>query len=1143
MKINLLLSFLLILFFVPSAFAQQSNVNFKHITVEEGLSQSTVKSVLKDSQGYMWFGTRDGLNRYDGYRITIYKNDSRDVTSISDNFINDIFEDTNGDLWLGTAKGLDKFDRDGNYFKRYSLGESDVDVKHIFQDKKGNMWLATYAGMYLFNSSDGTFKTYKHQEENPNSLINDEINRLTEDAQGNLWIATEGGLDRLDTQNNTFTHFLHDPKNPKGIASNLVKSVYYDSKGNLWVGLRAGGIAFYNPYDHSFISYKNDPANPNTVAHNDIASLVEGPDGNLWIGTENGGISVFDYFRNKFTTYIPDKNDPSSISHNSIHSLYKDNQGNIWAGTWAGGVNLYSPFLKKFTHYSKIPGTSLIGMDAVGGDSDGNIWVGLEEVGLVRFYSKNGKFKIYPNPNQQRFDVSVYDIVELNKDTLAIASRRGGLSFFDKKTARFTHLIPEEGNPASVTGHEKNVVLVDREGNIWTGDWYKGLNCYNRKTKKFTNYLHDSQNPNSISHNRVFAIHEDQDGKLWVGTDGGGLNLFDPKTKKFTRFMHEENNEHSISHNTVFSIMEDSKNRLWIGTYGGGLNLLDRKNMTFTSYTQKDGLPNDVINGILEDGNGNLWMSTNKGLCRFNPETKVCNHFDVKEGLQGNEFTRNACYKAQDGTMYFAGPKGLNVFHPDSIKVNPNIPPVFITDFQIFNESVVPGKEDSPLLKSISQTKDITLPYWKSVFSFEFAALNYTLAEKNKYLYKLEGFDKDWNRVSEHRKATYTNLDPGKYKFIVKATNNDGVWNEEGNFVNILITPPFRKTWWFRTLLAISVIGGALTFYHVRMNAVKAQKAELERQVTDRTSEVMQQKEELQAQSDFLMTMNNELKDTQEELLQQREEIEMQRDNLQQANEQVFSSIQYANTIQKAILPSEEKISQIFPEHFVLYRPKDVVSGDFYWFAHITKEDAGTENDMSFIAVVDCTGHGVPGAFMSIIGHTLLNEIVNLKHILEPDMILEQLNAGVKQTVEKAEGVNTAGMDVCLICIEKGGGNQVKVRFSGAKRSLLYVPKGSKEVKKMNADRRSIGSDSNLAFTTQELILEEGAVLYLTSDGYTDQNDMDRRKFGSVNFNKLVSSLASFPLKEQKAILETALDQHQHGVEQRDDITIIGIKV
>ena len=908
------------------------------------------------------------------------------------------------------------FDRDNEVFKHYPIGKSDVDVKHIFQDKKGALWLATYSGLYLFNPSDGSVKAFTHQDNNPNSLINNEVNRLAEDPKGNLWIATEGGLDRLDVQKNTFIHFIYDPFSKKGIASNLVKSVFTDGKGNLWVGLRAGGVAFYNPFDNTFISYKNDPVNSNTISHNDVACLAEGPDGNLWIGTENGGISVFDYYRNVFTTYLPDKNEPTSISHNSIHSLYKDNQGNMWAGTWAGGVNFYSPSLAKFQHIKKLPGTHLIGMDAVGGDSEGNLWIGVEEIGLVQYNLKKGVFKQYPNPHMKDFDVSVYDVVELNKDTLAIASRRGGLSFFNRKTAQFTHLIPEEGNPASVTGHEKNAIVVDREGNIWTGDWYKGLNCYSRKTKKFTNYLNDPQNPASLSHNRVFAILEDKEGNLWVGTDGGGLNLFNPKTKKFTRFVHDEADEKSISHNTVFSILEDSKNRLWIGTYGGGLNLLDRTNMTFTSFTEKDGLPNDVVNGILEDGKGNLWLSTNKGLCRFNPETKVCRNFDVKEGLQGNEFTRNACYKTPDGTMYFAGPKGLNFFHPDSIKVNPHVPPVFLTDFQIFNQTVLPGAEDSPLFKTISQTKDITLPYWQSVFSFEFAALNFTLPEKNQYHYKLEGFDQKWNKVSEHRKATYTNLDPGSYKLIVKASNNDGIWTEEGTFVNILITPPFWKTWWFRALMAISVIGGALTFYRVRMNALKAQKEELERQVTERTAEVNLQKEELEAQAAFLKSMNSELEETKEELLQQQEEVEMQRDNLQQVNEQVFSSIQYANSIQKAILPSEHKIAQVLPEHFVLYRPKDVVSGDFYWFAHVAKEDTGTKNDKTFIAVVDCTGHGVPGAFMSIIGHTLLNEIVNQKKILEPDQILEELNTGVRQTVEKAEGVNTAGMDVCLCC-------------------------------------------------------------------------------------------------------------------------------
>lgn len=787
---------LLSLFLSPLLCAQQRQLGFKHISVEEGLSQNTVKAILKDGDGYMWFGTRDGLNKYDGYKITIYKHQSGKKKSLSDNFINTIYEDRQGNLWIGTAKGLDRFDRDSETFEHYAIGESAVNVKHIYQDKKDRMWLATYSGLYLFNPAEGTFRVYRQQENDPHSLIHDEVNLLAEDAEGNLWIATEGGLERFDVQNNVFTHYRHDPADAKSLPGDLVKAVFTDSRGNVWAGLRAGGVALYDPLSAAFIRYQHTESKGNTISHNDVACLAEGPDGKLWIGTENGGISVFDYTNNTFTAYQHDKYEAGSISHNSIHSLYKDNQGNMWAGSWAGGVNLYSPFLTKFTHYKKFPGTEQVAIDAIGGDSEGNIWLGLEEEGLLHFDPEKETFTKYKNPNEARFDVSVYGVAELNKDTLALASRRGGLALFAKKAAQFTHFLPQKGSLSGIAGHEKNAVLVDREGNIWTGDWYKGLNSYNPQTKSFTNYLHDPKNPHSISHNRVFALHEDREGNLWIGTDGGGLDLFDRKTGHFTHFTHDQNNEHSLSHNTVFSIMEDSRGRLWVGTYGGGLNLLDKKSGHFTAFTQKDGLPNDVVNAMLEDSNGNLWLSTNKGLSRFNPQTRIFHNFTVEEGLQGNEFTRNAAYKSPDGTMYFAGPKGLNSFHPDSIRSNPNAPPVYITDFQIFNESVLPGAEESPLAKSISQTRQITLDYRQSVFSFEFAALNYTLPEKNNYFYTLEGFDQQWNKASGHRKASYTNIEPGTYTFRVKASNNDGVWNGEGAFVDILITPPFWKRWW-----------------------------------------------------------------------------------------------------------------------------------------------------------------------------------------------------------------------------------------------------------------------------------------------------------------------------------------------------------
>jgi serine phosphatase RsbU (regulator of sigma subunit) len=541
-------------------------------------------------------------------------------------------------------------------------------------------------------------------------------------------------------------------------------------------------------------------------------------------------------------------------------------------------------------------------------------------------------------------------------------------------------------------------------------------------------------------------------------------------------------------------------------------------------------------------------------LSKFNPDKKVFTLYTAADGLQGNEFSQNSNAKLKNGEMVFGGLNGINIFHPDSLKSNPFIPPVVFTDFQIFNKSVGIGDKGSPLKEHIAFTNELTLSYRKSVFSFEFAALNYLTSENNQFAYKLEGFEKNWNFVGNERKATYTNIDPGDYIFKVKASNNDGVWNEEGIAVKITITPPFWKTWWFKTLIAVVVIGGAVSYYKIRMSVVKAQKAELEKQVKERTAEVVQQKEELQAQAENLQVANHELHEKQEEILQQTEEIlqqrellEAQRDSLEITNNKVMSSINYAKTIQKAILPADSKIKKFVQEHFVIYRPKDIVSGDFYWFTNIPKEELADQQraDISFFATIDCTGHGVPGAFMSIIGNTLLNEIVNIKGIHDPAQILEALDKGVRKLVDKSDGVNTAGMDVCLISVEKIANDQVKILFAGAKRPLHYIKNGTEIIETLEGDRRSIGSESKVEkpFTTKEIIAACGVTLYLSSDGYSDQNNPAREKMGSVRFKALLKEAFNNPLALQKAFLEKALDDHQKDAEQRDDIALFGVKI
>jgi len=835
------------LFFLPAvsmhSHAQTGSPKFKRLTTHDGLSQGHVSAILKDHNGFMWFATDDGLNKYDGYKFTVYKYDADKTTSIGSNFVFDVLEDNAGTLWVGTSGGLDKFDKEKNVFIHYHPGNPAA-VRDIFQDSKQRIWLGTTNGLYLFNPAKGSFECYRHDEKNTNSLSNDFIYQIAEDSNGELWIATKDGLNRFNPERNTFLCYRTDPENNKSIGANWIKTVYKDSKGNIWAGTQGSGIALFNRKTNSFQNFMHNDANSNSISHNDILSFAEGNDEKLWVGTENGGISVFDYAANTFTCYQYNLNDNNSLSNNSIYSLYRDDIGNMWVGTWSGGVNFLPRYGDKFRHYEQTSddknGLSSNIILSITGDSGGNIWIGTDGGGLNRFDRKNQKFYQYRHDNKNKNSISsdyVLSIIEVEPGILGIGYHRGGFDLFNTFTGVFTHHLPEKNNPNSLAVLTVNIVLKDHEGRLWLGTWGGGVNVYDRKSNLFTVYQNNPGDSNTISSNFIHTIDEDRNGNILVGTEMG-LDILDRKNNRFIHYRNQAGNKQSLSNNMVESMLVDHDGNTWIGT-GGGLSLFDKKNSKFTAYTEKDGLVNNMMSSILEDGHGNLWISSNRGLTRFNPGTKICRNYSTNDGLQGNEFKARCSYKAPDGEMFFGGPNGFNVFYPDSIGDNDFVPPVFITDFQLFNKQVSVGGRNEILHQDINGTREITLSYKQSVFTFEFAALNYTLAEKNQYAYKLEGFDRDWNLAGTKRSATYTNLDAGEYVFRVIGSNNDGLWNKKGTTVKIIITPPFWQTLWFKLALLISVIGSAFAFYRHRINIIQRQKKELQLKVKEQTAQLV----------------------------------------------------------------------------------------------------------------------------------------------------------------------------------------------------------------------------------------------------------------------------------------------------------------
>jgi ligand-binding sensor domain-containing protein/two-component sensor histidine kinase len=850
------LSLLILMFLAPHVYAQKHRIKFKHITIEQGLSHNNVYAILQDSKGIMWFGTYVGLGKYDGYKFTVYKHDPDDPTSLSHNAIVSLYEDRKGVLWIGTAGGgLNRFDRETGQFIRYQHDPDDPQslsnnrIFAICEDHAGELWIGTDVnGLNRFDRETGQFVHYQNDPDDPQSLSHNLVYAICEGRAGELWIGTYGGgLNRFDRETGQFLRYQHDPDDPQSLSHNNIRRIFEDRTGELWIGTHGGGLNRLDRETGQFLRYQHDPDDPQSLSHNQIEAMYEDHSGKLWIGTAGGGLNRFDRNTKQFVRYQHDPADRHSLNDNRIRSMYRDRSGVLWIGTKTGGLNTFDRIAEQFLHYQRDPidlqSLSHDVVYALHEDQTGALWIGTRGGGLNRFDRETKQFiHDYHNPADPS-SLSHDDIRSIYEDRrgeLWIGTADGGLNRFDRETGQFLHYQHDPDDPQSLSHNRVDAICEDRAGELWIGT-YGGLNHFDRDTEQFIRYQHDPNDPQSLSHDNVTTIYKDQAGGLWIGTRGGGLNHFDRETEQFHYYQNDPDDSQSLSNNNILSIYEDQSGVLWIGTRGGGLNKFDRTNETFTHYREKEGLPNDVVYGILEDKQGNLWLSTNVGLSKFNPRTETFKNYDVSDGLQGNEFNTGAYCKGRDGMMFFGGFNGFNAFYPENITDNPYIPPVVITDFQLFNKPVSTG-EDSPLQKSISETEALTLSYEDFIFSFEFAALSYIAPEKNRYAYMMEGFEEDWNYVDSRRRfVTYTNLEPGRYVFRVKASNNDGVWNDTGTSIAIFITPPFWKTWWFRILAVLCLVGAAFVMHKMRMKYIESQKKRLEIQVAERTQELQQE--------------------------------------------------------------------------------------------------------------------------------------------------------------------------------------------------------------------------------------------------------------------------------------------------------------
>jgi ligand-binding sensor domain-containing protein len=835
--------------------AQDHPLFFQRISLEQGLSQTIVENILQDKRGFMWFSSEDGLNKYDGYTFTVIRNDPGNTNSLSHNTISFLYEDRLGRLWVGTNNGgLNRYDPDTESFIRYRYDPGDPYslsndiILTICEDHTGALWIGTSNGLNKLvtetdaHTQQGIFTRYYSHSDDTKSLNNNTITALRLDDRGNLLIGTASGLNVIKKNDLSLpasekVTFYDLPEvvvraHPE-LNTDPVNVIFTDNDSVIWIGMNTGLYKLFNASGNRedtfdrVIRYSHDQKNNRSLSHDQVFAIFEERSGAFWIGTNGGGLNLFDRKTATSTHYRHDPRNIQSISYNEILSIYEDRSGNLWIGTYGGGINKIDRGRKHFVHYNRNPeNTNSLSESIVWSiyeDVNDILWIGTHGGGLNRYDRKSDRYSHFRadpvNPHALQSDF-VRCLIEDRGGYIWLGTNTGGISRFDTSRNTFTTYRNEPGNLHSLSDNTIRSIYEDRDGTMWIGTYSAGLNKMipansSSDPPSFRHYRHDPANPHSISSDYIRTLVQDRAGIFWIGTYGGGLNKFDREREIFTHYRADKSKPNSLNNDYVFTIHEDKNGILWLGTWGGGLNRFDPATGIFTQYTEKQGLPSNAIYGILDDDEGNLWLSTNNGLSKFDPVRETFRNYKVSDGLQSREFNGGAYYKSRKGEFFFGGVNGFNAFFPLDIRDNPYIPPVVITSFKKLNQDV-------SFNKPVTDIRDIQLSYRDYVFSFEFAALDYTVPEENRYAYKMERLDEDWIFTDAGKRyANYTTLPPGKYVFRVKASNNDGVWNEEGIAIAITITPPFWKTWWFMGLIGIGLLSLGYVAYSKRLKTIE----------------------------------------------------------------------------------------------------------------------------------------------------------------------------------------------------------------------------------------------------------------------------------------------------------------------------------
>ncbi|WP_232285924.1 two-component regulator propeller domain-containing protein [Aquimarina agarilytica] len=819
--------------FCIKIFAQAPDLKFEHFTDDNGLSQSSVMKILQDNEGYLWMATPNGLYKYDGKTYRIFRHESNNSNSLINNSVFELELDASGNILIGTGRGLSKFDKVTETFSSFPKVLSNKRISAIYPEKDGSLWVGTlHSGLYYFKKNDKIGNQpihYVHQSNQPSSISSNQIHSITKDNEGNLWVGTVNGLNKMPQKSSSnFIRFK--------TLNQSVKSLFLDPKNRLWVGLEGLLLICIEDPDNfnskeqtNFKQFDFNIKLTGKVEYGGLITINLAADDNLWLGIHGVGLYWFNTKTGAYKLYAPSVLNNQSLSSKNIETILVDRFKVLWVGTEEGGLNKCDLKKKEISSYTKNPlsknSLSNPSVNAIIKDENNTVWVGTENgLNHIHFNKENieqPKFKHYYPDNEwahseQVVQKPIWSILKDSDNDYWISSTDGITHMkFDHKTKKASFKQTKFNEMIEVFSS-----MQDSEGTLWFGSFINGLIKWKKKRLPNSNvfdfsnatyYLPNKNDKHSISGSEISCIFEDRSGHIWVGTLHGGLNLLIPgkngQSDTFISYQHDPKNANTLSNNSVFSIHEDKKGNYWIGTFGGGLNKMTfpkvfGKSPHFEHFTEKEGLANDAIYGILEDENEKLWISTDNGISCFNPTTKKFTTINKEDGLLSNNFRKNAYFKNDNGYLFFGGLKGLNVFHPDNLKHNliPAIPK--ITAFKIKNEAVNIGQKFNDriiLNQSLSVTDNddkVVLKHNENVLTFEFTALHFAAPEKNNYLYKLEGFDEDWKNSKKTSFAHYTNLSPGDYVFKVKASNNDGIWNEKYASLSFSITPPFWLTIW-----------------------------------------------------------------------------------------------------------------------------------------------------------------------------------------------------------------------------------------------------------------------------------------------------------------------------------------------------------